>query len=86
MPKTKRKQSTTLPPETKLLIGLGHKMYCDLKRNNGEEVIDAIQEMVNRGDSPDKIQRLIIGQFPHVWVESQQVKAVAWYLKQGDVE
>lgn len=80
-----RQQPTTLTPDEKLLIALGKKIYFDLRRSN-ELAVEAIEEMVRRGDSPVQIQALVIGQFPHLWVESQQIKAVAWYLKQGGVE
>lgn len=82
---TMRKQQTTVTPDEKLLIALGKKIYFDLKRAN-ELAVEAIEEMVDRGDSPVQIQALVIGQFPHLWVESQQIKAVAWYLRQGEIE
>lgn len=79
------KKPKTLTPDEKLLIAIGRKAYFDLKRTS-EIAVDAIEEMVARGDSPNQIQSLVIGQFPHLWVESQQIKAVAWYLLQGNVE
>ena len=73
-----------LTPDEKLLISFGRRAYLELRRVD-EMAVEAIEEMVERGDTPARIQAFIITHFPHKWIESQQVKAVAEYLKQGNV-